>query len=35
MKNRLRLVASQIEAGNTNPRLYNELNKLYKNLQYI
>ena len=35
MKNRLRLVASQIEAGNTNPRLYNELNKLYKTLYDI
>jgi hypothetical protein len=35
MKNRLRLVISQIEAGNTNPRLIVELNKLYKTLYDI
>jgi hypothetical protein len=35
MKNRLRLVASQIEAGNTNPRLIQEVNKLYKKLYDI
>ena len=35
MKNRLRLVASQIEAGNTNPKLINEVNKLYKTLYDI
>ena len=34
-KNRLRLVIAQIQAGNTNPRLYNELNKLYKDLYNI
>ena len=32
MKNRLRLVASQIEAGNTNPKLIKEVNELYKTL---
>lgn len=35
MKNRLRLVASQIEAGNTNPRLIKEVNELYKKLYDI
>lgn len=35
MKNRLRLVASQIEAGNTNPKLINEVNNLYKKLYNI
>jgi len=34
-KNRLRLVVSQIQAGNTNPRLFNEVNKLYKDLYNI
>jgi hypothetical protein len=35
MKNRLRLVASQIEAGNTNPKLIVEVNQLYKKLYDI
>jgi len=35
MKNRLRLVASQIEAGNTNPKLIIEVNDLYKQLYNI
>ncbi len=35
MKNRLRLVASQIEAGNTNPKLIVEVNDLYKKLYNI
>jgi hypothetical protein len=35
MKNRLRLVASQIEAGNTNPRLIGEVNALYKKLYNV
>jgi hypothetical protein len=35
MKNRLRLVASQIEAGNTNPKLIKEVNELYKKLYDI
>jgi len=35
MKNRLRLVASQIEAGNTNPKLIVEVNNLYKKLYNI
>lgn len=35
MKNRLRLVASQIEAGNTNPKLVVEVNNLYKKLYNI
>jgi urease gamma subunit len=35
MKNRLRLVASQIEAGNTNPKLIIEVNDLYKKLYNI
>ena len=35
MKNRLRLVASQIEAGNTNPKLVVEVNDLYKKLYNI
>jgi len=35
MKNRLRLVASQIEAGNTNPKLIVEVNNLYKRLYNI
>jgi uncharacterized protein (UPF0335 family) len=35
MKNRLRLVASQIDAGNTNPRLIGEVNNLYKKLYNI
>jgi len=35
MKNRLRLVASQIEAGNTNPKLIKEVNELYKTLYDI
>ena len=34
-KDRLRLVISQIKAGNTNPRLVQELNKLYKDLYDI
>jgi hypothetical protein len=34
-KDRLRLVISQIKAGNTNPRLIVELNKLYKDLYDI
>jgi len=34
-KNRLRLIISQIEAGNNNPRLIIELNKLYKDLYGI
>jgi hypothetical protein len=32
MKNRLRLVTSQVQAGNTNPKLIVEVNKLYKKL---
>ena len=35
MKSRLRLVASQIEAGNTNPKLIVEVNDLYKKLYNI
>lgn len=35
LKNRLRLVASQIEAGNTNPKLIIEVNDLYKQLYNI
>jgi Skp family chaperone for outer membrane proteins len=35
MKNRLRLVVSQIQAGNTNPKLIIEVNKLYKKLYNI
>jgi len=35
LKDRLRLVASQIEAGNTNPKLILEVNKLYKNIYDI
>jgi hypothetical protein len=35
LKNRLRLVASQIEAGNTNPKLIVEVNDLYKKLYNI
>jgi hypothetical protein len=35
MKNRLRLVSSQIVAGNTNPRLIGEVNTLYKKLYNI
>jgi len=35
LKNRLRLVASQIEAGNTNPKLIIEVNKLYKEIYDI
>ena len=34
-KNRLRLVAAQIEAGNTNPRLVLEVNDLYEKLYGI
>jgi hypothetical protein len=34
-KDRLRLVISQIKAGNTNPRLIIEVNKLYKDLYDI
>lgn len=34
-KDRLQLVAAQIKAGNTNPRLIVELNKLYKDLYGI
>ena len=34
-KDRLRLVISQIKAGNTNPRLIVEVNKLYKDLYNI
>ena len=34
-KDRLRLVISQIKAGNTNPRLIVEVNKLYKDLYDI
>lgn len=34
-KNRLRLVIAQIQAGNDNPRLILELNKLYKKLYKI
>jgi len=34
-KDRLRLVVAQIQAGNTNPKLVNEVNKLYKNLYDI
>jgi hypothetical protein len=35
MKNRLRLVASQIDTGNTNPKLIAELNNSYKQLSNI
>jgi hypothetical protein len=35
IKNRLRLVASQIEAGNTNPTLIKEVNELYKTIYNI
>lgn len=35
LKNRLRLVASQIEAGNNNPKLIVEVNDLYKKLYNI
>jgi hypothetical protein len=35
MKNRLRLVTSQVQAGNTNPKLIVEVNKLYKKLYNI
>ena len=35
MKNRLRLVASQVEAGNNNPRLIGEVNTLYKKLYNV
>ena len=34
-KDRLRLVAAQIKAGNTNPKLIVEVNKLYKDLYNI
>jgi hypothetical protein len=34
-KDRLRLVVSQIKAGNTNPKLIVEVNKLYKDLYDI
>ena len=34
-KNRLRLVVAQIQAGNTNPKLIQEVNKLYKDLYDI
>lgn len=34
-KNRLQLVVSQIKAGNTNPKLIVEVNKLYKDLYDI
>jgi len=34
-KNRLQLVAAQIKAGNTNPKLIVEVNKLYKDLYDI
>ena len=34
-KDRLRLVVSQIKAGNTNPKLIVEVNKLYKDLYNI
>lgn len=34
-KDRLRLVVAQIKAGNTNPRLIVEINKLYKDLYDI
>jgi hypothetical protein len=34
-KSRLRLVVAQIQAGNTNPKLIQEVNKLYKNLYDI
>jgi hypothetical protein len=34
-KNRLRLVVAQIQAGNTNPKLIQEVNKLYKDLHDI
>ena len=34
-KDRLRLVVAQIKAGNTNPQLIVEVNKLYKNLYDI
>ena len=35
MKNRTRLVVSQIQAGNTNPKLITEINRLYKKLYKI
>ena len=35
MKNRLRLVVSQVQAGNTNPKLMIEVNRLYKKLYKI
>jgi len=35
MKNRLRLVVSQVQAGNTNPKLIVEVNRLYKKLYKI
>ena len=34
-KDRLRLVVAQIQAGNTNPKLIQEVNKLYKDLYDI
>ncbi len=34
-KNRLQLVIAQIKAGNTNPKLILEVNKLYKSLYDI
>ena len=34
-KDRLRLVIAQIQAGNTNPKLIQEVNKLYKDLYNI
>ena len=34
-KNRLRLITSEIHAGNTNPKLIVEVNKLYKQLYNI
>ena len=35
MKDRARLVVSQIQAGNTNPKLITEVNRLYKKLYKI
>jgi hypothetical protein len=35
MKNRLRLVASQVKAGNDNPKIILELNALYEKLYNI
>ncbi len=35
MKNRLRLVASQVKAGNDNPKIILELNELYEKLYNI